>query len=124
VKVLATSTVGAVVLPGAKLLSLVPVNELLRTKVSLQTVIADTGAAQASQGAASRSGAGGAAQQQSISFQAVFELNDRHLQMQGGVYPLSAGLQLAAEIVKGKKTVSQYLLSPVQRVTGETGRER
>lgn len=34
------------------------------------------------------------------------------------------GHALGAEIVEGKRTVLQYLLSPVQRVTDEEGRER
>jgi hypothetical protein len=35
-----------------------------------------------------------------------------------------AGMQLGAAIVEGKRTVLQYLLSSVQRVTDEAGRDR
>jgi HlyD family secretion protein len=59
-----------------------------------------------------------------MSFKAVIDLNDQALKANGTQYPLAAGMQLAAEIVEGKRTVLQYLLSPVQRVTNEAGRER
>jgi len=39
-------------------------------------------------------------------------------------FPLAAGMQLTAEIIEGRRTVLEYLLSPVQRVLGEAGRER
>jgi HlyD family secretion protein len=41
-----------------------------------------------------------------------------------GTFPISAGMQLTAEIIEGDRTVMQYLLSPVQRVGNEAGRER
>ena len=37
---------------------------------------------------------------------------------------LEAGMQVAAEIHQGRRTIMEYLLSPVQKVTGEAGRER
>ena len=61
---------------------------------------------------------------QPMSFKAVIELKDQVLNTNGVRYPLAAGMQLGAEIVEGKRTVLQYLLSPVQRVTDEAGRER
>jgi hypothetical protein len=33
-------------------------------------------------------------------------------------------MQLSAEIIEGKRTVLEYLLSPVQKVTSEAGMER
>ena len=38
--------------------------------------------------------------------------------------PLSAGMQVSAEIVQGRRTVLEYLLSPVQRVVSEAAMER
>lgn len=37
---------------------------------------------------------------------------------------LATGMQLSAEIVQGKRTVLEYLLSPVQRVASEAATER
>lgn len=33
-------------------------------------------------------------------------------------------MQVAAEIHQGLRTIMEYLLSPVQKATGEAGRER
>jgi HlyD family secretion protein len=41
-----------------------------------------------------------------------------------GELALGAGMELTAEIIEGDRTVMQYLLSPVQRVSTEAGRER
>lgn len=41
-----------------------------------------------------------------------------------GEHAIGSGMQLSAEIVEGNRTVMVYLLSPVQRVAGEAGRER
>jgi hemolysin D len=38
--------------------------------------------------------------------------------------PLSAGMQVSAEIVQGRRTVLEYLLSQVQRVVSEAAMER
>jgi HlyD family secretion protein len=37
---------------------------------------------------------------------------------------LTPGMQLVAEINQGRRTVMEYLLSPVQKVANEAGRER
>jgi hemolysin D len=37
---------------------------------------------------------------------------------------LSAGMQVVAEIHQGRRTVFEYLTSPVQKVAKEAGRER
>ena len=42
----------------------------------------------------------------------------------GLTLPLAAGMQLSAEIVQGKRTVLEYVLSPVQRIKSEAGMER
>ena len=43
---------------------------------------------------------------------------------QGRLLGLSSGMQVVAEINQGKRTVMEYLLSPVQRSLQEAGRER
>jgi HlyD family secretion protein len=79
----------------------------------VKTVIADASSPQSDQKSAPL-----------MSFKAVIELKDQVLKANGTTYPMAAGMQLAAEIVEGKRTVLQYLLSPVQQMTDEAGRER
>jgi hemolysin D len=43
---------------------------------------------------------------------------------QGNTLPLAPGMQVVAEINQGKRTVLEYLLSPVQKAVQEAGRER
>jgi HlyD family secretion protein len=43
---------------------------------------------------------------------------------QGARLPLTAGMQVVVEINQGKRTVLEYLLSPVQKAVKEAGRER
>ncbi|WP_081768645.1 HlyD family type I secretion periplasmic adaptor subunit [Herbaspirillum sp. RV1423] len=43
---------------------------------------------------------------------------------QGALLPLTPGMQVVAEIQQGKRTVLEYLLSPVQKAVQEAGRER
>lgn len=38
--------------------------------------------------------------------------------------PLSVGMQTNAEILLGRRTVAEYLLSPVRKAWHEAGRER
>ncbi|MGD9842888.1 MAG: HlyD family type I secretion periplasmic adaptor subunit, partial [Steroidobacteraceae bacterium] len=57
-------------------------------------------------------------------FKATIELKNQVLKINNTALPLAAGMQLSAEIVEGKRTVLQYLLSPVQRVASEAGMER
>jgi hemolysin D len=91
----------------------------------VKTVIADSGVQQ--QG---RAGANDAtdddvsAGAMGLAFKAVIALNEQHLKSNGTLMPLSAGMQLSAEIVEGRRTVLEYLLSPVQRVASEAGMER
>jgi HlyD family secretion protein len=48
------------------------------------------------------------------------QLRDPH----GNVLPLTAGLQVVAEIKQGQRTVMDYLLSPVEKAVSEAARER
>lgn len=59
-----------------------------------------------------------------MAFKATIALQQQALIADGVHLPLAAGMQLSAEIVEGRRTVLQYLLSPVQRVLSEAGVER
>lgn len=154
IKDLATTSIGAVVQPGTVLLSLVPVHEPLIAEVSIRnedigfvragqpvrlklatypfqkygmlegtvkTVMADSSLPDQASNApsASESPAG-----QASIYKAVIELTDQQLKTNEATFPLAAGMQLNAEIVEGKRTVMEYLLSPVQRIRSEAGMER
>jgi len=43
---------------------------------------------------------------------------------QGRPLAITPGMQVVAEINQGKRTVLEYLLSPVQKAVQESGRER
>ncbi|MEP7311818.1 MAG: HlyD family type I secretion periplasmic adaptor subunit [Pseudomonadota bacterium] len=147
VKDLATTTVGAVVQPGTVLLNLVPVGEQLRAEVSIenedigfvrpgQTVrlklatypfqrygmlegLVRTVSADASIEKQDAQGSG-----HLPGYKAVVSLSEQALDLNGLKHPIAAGMQLTAEIVEGERTVLEYLLSPVRRVTSEAGMER
>jgi membrane fusion protein, hemolysin D len=55
---------------------------------------------------------------------ALVELVSQELTVEDRRYPLSAGMQVAAEIHLGTRTVLEYLLSPVQKAFHEAARER
>ena len=57
-------------------------------------------------------------------FRALVALDRPHLQLDGTKYPVTPGMQLTAEIHLGTRTVLEYLLSPVQQVAHEAGREK
>jgi HlyD family secretion protein len=59
-----------------------------------------------------------------LSFKAMVELKNQSLQRDEASFPLAAGMQLSAEVIEGKRTVLEYLLSPVQKVKSEAGMER
>lgn len=145
VKDLATHTAGAVLAPGAVLMTLVPLAEPLVAEVWLQNH--DAGFVRAGQGAklklasfpfqrygmlegsvlrisadsterdAGRPAAG-------YAYRALIELSSQELRGVQGIHGLLAGMQLTAEIRLADRTVLEYLLSPVQKVAAEAGRER
>jgi HlyD family secretion protein len=58
-------------------------------------------------------------------YRAVIELAEQGLRLPNGRYlDIAPGMVLTAEIHQGRRTVMEYLLSPVQRVAMEAGRER
>jgi hemolysin D len=150
VKDLATTTVGAVVEPGTVLVSLVPKNEPLLAEVlienkdvgfvavnqpvrlklaayqfqkygflegTVKTIGADSTAPR------ERSESGAQSGEQELAFKALIEFDSQRLQLHPNL-SLAAGMQVSAEIVQGKRTVLEYLLSPVQRVASEAAMER
>jgi len=58
-------------------------------------------------------------------YKALIELAEQGLRLPSGRYlDIAPGMALTAEIHQGRRTVMEYLLSPVQRVAMEAGRER
>ncbi|KVP39715.1 hypothetical protein WJ87_05900 [Burkholderia ubonensis] len=57
-------------------------------------------------------------------YKVLVALESQKLIQDGKVFPLRAGMQLNAEINQGKRTVMEYLLSPVRKVVDEAARER
>lgn len=151
VKDLATTTVGAVVQPGTVLLNLVPASEPLQAEVLIDNE--DVGFVRIGQPVrvklaafqfqkygmlegtvrmispdASSEQRGSAREQseqsQASAFKALIELHQQQLRTADRVLPIAAGMQVSAEIVQGKRSVMEYLLSPVQKVASEAAMER
>jgi HlyD family secretion protein len=150
VKDLATHTVGTVVAPGTILLTLVPHDEPLIAEAWIGN--ADAGFVRVDQkakiklaaypfqkygmleGVVSHIGAdahekndtGNPALKpmQDASYRALISLGNRHFNSQGQRLKLVPGMLVSAEIHLGTRTVLEYLLSPVQKITHEAGRER
>ena len=149
VKDLATHTPGTVVAPGTILLTLVPQNEPLVAEVWINN--ADAGFVQPNQktrvklaaypfqkygmldgavrhisaDAQEKSNEPGSAKPfQEAAYRALIGLNANHLASQGAKLQLVPGMLVNAEIHLGTRSVIEYLLSPVQKVTHEAGRER
>jgi hemolysin D len=64
-----------------------------------------------------------AASPQSLSYRALIALNSSQLETRGLRYKLTPGMQVAAEIHLGQRSVLEYLLSPIQKTMHEAGRE-
>jgi HlyD family secretion protein len=94
---------------------------------TVETVMADTGS-QGGRGAATGGAAvddPAAATARDVSaYRAIVTLTAQEMRARGASLPLAAGMQLTAEIVEDQRTIMEYLLSPVQRVASEAGRER
>jgi HlyD family secretion protein len=154
VKDLATHTPGTVVQPGAVLMTLVPRGERLKAEVWIgnrdvgfvregQTAriklaaypfqkygMLDGRVGHVSADAQERSGAGSAPSAAAegapagLAYRALIELDSQQLVDAGKPLALSAGMQVAAEINLGTRTVLEYLISPVRKAFQEAGRER
>jgi len=149
VKDLATHTAGSVLAPGAVLMTLVPEGEPLVAEVWLQNQ--DAGFVRAGQPAkiklasfpfqrygmldgrvlrisadatdrTERAEAGKPAT--AYAYRAIVELASQQLRAGESAHQLLPGMQLSAEIRLADRTMLEYLLSPVQKVAAEAGRER
>jgi len=152
VKDLATTTLGAVVQPGTVLLSLVPAGEPLVAEVYVRNedigfvregqaariklaaypftkygmlegrvVTLSADAMRLSDLSAPQKGADYASMSP---FKARIRLSDQRLRWEATTLPMVAGMQVQAEVSQGKRTIIEYLLSPVLRVASEAGSER
>ena len=148
VKDLAVNAKGAVVQAGSLLLNLVPSNEVLQAEVLLSNE--DVGFVSQGQKAQikvaaypfqkyglidgkvtllSADSADPKQQQQTqqpqLSYRALLSLNDQHLKTPNGdKLNLTPGMLVVAEIHQGRRTVLEYLLSPVMKMGAEAARER
>lgn len=153
IKDLATHTRGTVVSPGTVMMTLVPHDEPLqaeilvknedvgfvypnqKTKIKLATypfqkygmiegtvIHVGADASDGAQPAADKSKDQKAAPQ--LTYKALVRLAAQSLEMEGEKLRLSPGMQVVAEIHQGRRTVMEYLLSPVQKAFHEAGRER
>jgi hemolysin D len=150
---LTTTTLGAVVQAGAPLLSIVPQGDVLRAEAVLANddigfvqvgqrakvklaaypfqkygllegkVVSLSADAVEPNEAAKATGSAYASPQ--LAYKAVIELDAQRLTLPNGEQlKLTPGMAATIEIHQGRRTVMEYLLSPVQRVTSEAGRER
>ncbi len=150
IKNLSTTTVGAVVQPGAVLMTLVPQNEQLYADVTINNE--DVGFVRVGQKVQIKLSAypfqkygmvygkvmhisadandGGQHQEDEqgmhpLAYKARVVLDQQILtNPHGKALPLTAGMQVISEINQGKRTVLEYFLSPVQKVIQEAARER
>jgi len=146
VKNLATHTVGTVTQPGTILMTLVPDNEALIAEVWLSNE--DVGFVRDGQevklklasfrfqkygmidGSVLYVAADAEEQNEngagfpSLAYRTLVTLDSQHLHSDGISYKLVPGMQATAEIKLGRRTILEYLLSPVQRAFQEAGRER
>jgi hemolysin D len=154
VKDLATHTAGSVVAPGSILMTLVPLNVSMQAEVWVNNLDAgfvevgqpvrlkvvaysfqkfgmvDGKVRQISPDAtdtptAKTEGAERPAEHSlPSSYRTIVSLDTPHLAAQGKQYRLTPGMQVVAEIRLGTRTVLEYLISPVQKIAHEAGRER
>jgi HlyD family secretion protein len=59
-----------------------------------------------------------------LAYRAIVELKGQHLEADGERHALAPGMQVAAEINLGTRTVLEYVLSPVRKAFHEAARER
>jgi hemolysin D len=151
---LALSTPGAVVAAGQPLLAVVPAGETLqaeallanedigfvevgqRVKLKLaaypfqkygvlEGTVTQISADAMAQNEAARATGTNAFNAPALTYKAVVALDGQALPLPNGrVLPVASGMGVTAEIHQGRRTVMEYLLSPVQRVAMEAGRER
>ncbi|MCC7327416.1 MAG: HlyD family type I secretion periplasmic adaptor subunit [Burkholderiales bacterium] len=153
VKDLATHTLGAIVSPGSILLTLVPAGEELQADVLVRNLdvgfvrigqparvkvatypfqkygIVDGVVVHVSPDASDAPPAPRDSDDESLplapnGYRARIALSGQSLPFHGHPLPLTAGMQVDAEIRLGERTLLEYLLAPVQRAWHEAARER
>jgi HlyD family secretion protein len=153
VKELATHTAGAVLQPGTVLMTLVPSDEQLQAEVWVDNAdigfvregqdvklklttypfqkygmvdgtVRQVSADASEQGAGSGTARGEPPSSGQAKFRAIVALAAQGLENGAHRQTLAPGMQVQAEIKLGRRTVLEYLLSPVQRAWHEAGRER
>lgn len=148
VKDLATQTAGAVLAPGTVLMTLVPDGEALVAEVWLANQDAgfvasgqsaklklasfpfqrygmlDARVARVSADSTERSGDAAKAGGGAFAYRVQLEPLAQELRLGQARHALLPGMQLTAEIKLAERSVVEYLLSPVQKVAAEAGRER
>lgn len=150
VKDLATHTTGTVLAPGTVVLTLVPQNEPLLAEVWIGS--GDAGFVHAGQSARIKLATypfqkygtvpgvvkqvsadaqdkaapneGAAKPPSELSYRALISLDADHLELDGRRFRFVPGMLLSAEVHIGRRSVLEYLISPVQKVALEAGRER
>jgi HlyD family secretion protein len=154
IKDVATTTIGAVVQPGTVVMTLVPRGEQLYADVNVKNedvgfvqakqraqiklaaypfqrygmltgkvIHLSADASEPAKSANSSPDAGSA--NNTATYKARIRLDSQTLRdAQGNQLALTPGMQIVAEINQGKRTVLEYLLSPVQKAVTEAGRER
>ncbi|MBV8209159.1 MAG: HlyD family type I secretion periplasmic adaptor subunit [Burkholderiaceae bacterium] len=78
----------------------------------------------ASPGVGNKAAAPADANPQLPGFKALIELDRQTLQAQDRSFALVPGMRVVAEINEGRRTVLEYLLSPIQKTLYDSGRER
>lgn len=148
VKDLATQTAGAVLAPGTVLMTLVPDGEALVAEVWLANQDAgfvaggqsaklklasfpfqrygmlDARVARVSADSTERPGDAAKSAAGAYAYRAQLEPLTQELRLGEARHALLPGMQLTAEIKLAERTVLEYILSPVQKVAAEAGRER
>ena len=153
VKDLALHTLGAVVQAGSPLLQVVPTGDMLRAEAllanedigfvevgqpvklklaaypfqkfgMLEGRVVQISADAIAQAEAARASGTNPMAAPAQTYKAVIELAEQGLRLPNGRYlDIAPGMAVVAEIHQGHRTVIEYLLSPVQRVAMEAGRE-
>ena len=148
VKDLATQTPGAVLSPGTVLMTMVPDGEALIAEVWLANQDAgfvtggqsaklklasfpfqrygmlDARVARISADSTERGGENPKTPAGAYAYRAQLEPQAQELRVGEVRHALRPGMQLTAEIKLAERTVLEYLLSPVQKIAAEAGRER
>lgn len=148
VKDLATQTPGAVLAPGTVLMTLVPEGEALVAEVWLANQDAgfvaggqsaklklasfpfqrygmlDAKVARVSADASERTAEGTRSPGGSYAYRVHLEPLSQELRLGEARHALLPGMQLTAEIKLAERSVLEYVLSPIQKVAAEAGRER